>query len=115
MTAVPHHLVPERTSSIRDNEVPPFHIDDQFMPTHLKRIYSAVDELAPDVDFGVSEQLDSQVSDDPQHLSQRSEADSLSTIEQNDSQASLAMSQEATPNTSFSEQKFKKPKRSPKV
>jgi hypothetical protein len=72
-------------------------------------------ELAPDVDFGVSEQLDSQVSDDPQHLSQRSEADSLSTIEQNDNQASLAMSQEATPNTSFSEQKFKKPKRGPKV
>ena len=88
---------------------------DQFMPMHLKRICSAVDELAPNVDFGVSEQLDSQVSDDPQHLSQRSEADSLSTIEQNDSQASLAMSQEATLNTSFSEQKFKKPKRGPKV
>jgi hypothetical protein len=71
---------------------------DQFMPMHLKRICSAVDELAPDVDFGVSERLDSQVSDDPQHLSQRSEPDSLSTIEQNDNQASLAMSQEATPN-----------------
>jgi hypothetical protein len=28
VTAVPHHLVPERTSSIGDNEVPPFHIDD---------------------------------------------------------------------------------------
>ena len=68
---------------------------DQFMPMHLKRICSAINELAPDVDFGVSEQLDSQVSDDPQHLSQRSEADS----------------QEATPNTSFSEQKFKRPKR----
>jgi hypothetical protein len=88
---------------------------DQFMPMYLKWICSAVDELAPDVDFGVSKQLNSQVSDDPQHLSQRSEADSLSTIEQNDSQASLAMSQEATPNTSFSEQKFKKPKRDPKV
>jgi hypothetical protein len=36
--------------------------------------------------------LDSQVSDDSQHLPQHSEADSLSTIEQNDSQASLAMS-----------------------
>ena len=81
----------------------------------MKRICSAIDELAPNIDFGVSEQLDSQVLDDPQHLSQRSEADSLSTIEQNDSQASLAMSQEATPNTSFSEQKFKKPKRGPKV
>jgi hypothetical protein len=66
------------------------------MPMHLKRIYSAIDELAPDVDFGVSEQLDSQVSDEPQHLSQRSEADSLFT-KQNDSQASLVMSQEATP------------------
>jgi hypothetical protein len=49
------------------------------MPMHLKRIYSAIDELAPDVDFGVSEQLDWQVSDEPQHLSQRSEADSLFT------------------------------------
>ena len=45
--------------------------------------------LTPDIDFGVSEQLD--VLDDPQYLSQHSEADSLSTIEQNDSQASLAM------------------------
>jgi hypothetical protein len=80
------------------------------MPMHLKRICSAIDELAPDVDFGVSEQLDSQVSDDPQHLSQRSEADSLSTIEQNDSQASLVMSQEATPNTSFSKAKVQKAK-----
>src|ERR1700722_1412601 len=68
---------------------------------------SAIDVLTPDIDFGVSEQLD--VLDDPQYLSQHSEADSFSTIEQNDSQASLAMSQEATPNTSFSEQKFKKP------
>ena len=76
---------------------------------HLKRICSAIDVLTPDIDFGVSEQLDTL--DDPQYLSQHSEAD----IEQNDSQASLAMSQEATPNTSFSEQKFKKPKRGPKV
>src|SRR5271156_2838635 len=79
---------------------------DKFVPMHLKRICSAIDVLTPDIDFGVSEQLDAL--DDPQYLSQHSEADSLSTIEQNDSQASLAMSQEATPNTSFSEQKFKK-------
>jgi hypothetical protein len=26
--SVPHHLVPDRTSSMRDSEVPPFHIDD---------------------------------------------------------------------------------------
>ena len=71
------------------------------MPMHLKRICSAIDVLTPNIDFGVSEQLD--VLDDPQYLSQHSEADSLSTIEQNDSQASLAMSQEATPNTLFSE------------
>ena len=68
---------------------------------HLKRICSAIDVLTPDIDFGVSEQLD--VLDDPQYLSQHSEADSFSTIEQNDNQASLAMSQEATPNTLFSE------------
>ena len=60
------------------------------------------------IGFGIPERSD--VLDDPQHLPQLSEADSLSTIEQNDSQASLAMSREATPNTSISEQKFKKPK-----
>jgi len=69
----------------------------------------------PDIDFGVSEKLDSQVLDDPQHLPQQSEADSLSTIEQNDSQASLVMSREATPSTSFSEQIFKRPKQGPKA
>ena len=69
----------------------------------------------PDIDFGVSEKLDSQVLDDPQHLPQQSEADSLSTIEQNDSQASLVMSREATPSTSFSEQIFKRPKQGSKV
>jgi hypothetical protein len=73
---------------------------------HLKRICSAIDMLPPDINFGVSEKLDSQVLDDPQHLSQQSEADSLSTTEQNDSQASLVMSREATPNASFSEQIF---------
>jgi hypothetical protein len=41
---------------------------------------SAIDVLTPDIDFGVSEQLD--VLGDPQYLSQHLEADSLSTIEQ---------------------------------
>jgi len=49
------------------------------MPMHLKRICSAIDVLPPDIDFGVSEQLDLQVLDDPQRLSQHSEVDSLST------------------------------------
>jgi hypothetical protein len=60
------------------------------------------------VGFGIPERSD--VLDDPQHLPQLSEADLLSTIEQNDSQVSLVMSREATPKTSISEQKFKKPK-----
>jgi hypothetical protein len=67
------------------------------MPMHLERICPAINELALNVDFGVFEQLNSQMSDKSQHLSQRSEADSLSTIEQNDSQASSVISQEATP------------------
>jgi hypothetical protein len=47
---------------------------------HLKRICLAIDVLTPDIDFRVSEQLD--VLGDPLYLSQHSEADSLSTIEQ---------------------------------
>jgi hypothetical protein len=63
----------------------------------------------------VSEKLDSQVLDDPQHLTQQSEADSLSAVEQNDSQASLVTSREAAPSASFSEQIFKGPKQGPKA
>jgi hypothetical protein len=36
---------------------------DKFVPMHSKRICSAIDVLAPDIDLGVSEQLD--VLDDP--------------------------------------------------
>jgi hypothetical protein len=31
---------------------------DQFMPMHLKQICSAIDELAPDIDFGVPDQYE---------------------------------------------------------
>ena len=88
---------------------------DKFRPMNLKRIYSAIDMLPPNIDLGVSEKLDSQVLDDTQHLPQQSEAHSLSTNEQNDSQASLVMSREATPSASFSEQTFRRPKQGPKA
>jgi hypothetical protein len=57
-------------------------------PTDSLRM--SIDVLTPDIGFGVSEQLD--VLDDPQYLFQHLEADSLSIIEQNDGQASLAIS-----------------------
>ena len=48
-------------------------IYDKFVPMDLKRIYSAINMLSPDIDFGISEQLN--VLNDPQYLSQHSEVD----------------------------------------
>ena len=82
---------------------------DIWMPIHLKRIYSVVDELPPDIDFGLS-----QSASFPQELeSQRpqlSNAESTSMLREDDS---LVASQDVTPTTSFSqeaERVSKKPK-----
>lgn len=83
---------------------------DVFMPLHLKRICSAVDELQTDPDFQVSQQSELQFPEDPGQLSQLSEA-SVSVLDEQDSQASFIGSEDATPNTSFTEHQFRKPKR----
>ena len=85
---------------------------DVWMPIYLKRICSVIDELPPDIDFGLS-----QSASFPQNLdiqsSQQSNTESTSLPEEGDSQSSLVASQDITPDTSFSqrtEREYKKPK-----
>jgi hypothetical protein len=88
-----------------------------WMPTHIKRICSVIDELPPNINFEVSELQSersglSQVFED-QSLSQQSNPDSTSLAGKDDSQSSLAGS--STPNTSLShgieQGAFKQPKK----
>ena len=93
-----------------------------WMPTHLKRICSVIDQLPSDLDFELSQQSELQFPEESglsqelegRHLSQQANADSTSLREE-DSQSSLADSQEITPNTSLSQRTeqglFKKPKK----
>ena len=85
------------------------------MPIHLERICSVVDELPPDIDFGLS-----QSASFPQNLdlqsSQQPNTESTSLLEEDDSQSSLVAPQDITPDTSFSqrtEREYKKPKNNP--
>jgi hypothetical protein len=88
---------------------------DKWMPSHFKRISSAIDELPPDLEFEVSELQGSGLSQvfENQSLPQQSNPDTTSLAENDDSQSSLAGS--ITPNTSLShgteQGAFKKPKR----
>ena len=88
-----------------------------WMPTHIKRICSVIDELPPNINFEVSELQSersglSQVFED-QSLLQQSNPDSTSLAGKDDSQSSLAGS--STPNTSLSHRTeqgaFKQPKK----
>jgi len=86
-------------------------IYDIWIPTHFTKICSVIDELPPDLDFGLSQQSELQflVQEKPglsqdlegRHLSQQSNADSL--LGEDDSQSSLVGSQDTTPDTSLSE------------
>lgn len=90
---------------------------DVWMPTHLNRIRSAIDQLPSDLDFGLSQQFELQFPGDSElqlppelevHLSQQSDANSKAALEED----SLAGSQEPTPTTSFTQEtwsEFKKP------
>ena len=75
---------------------------DVFMPLHLKRICSAVDELQTDPDFQVSQQSELQFPDDSGQSSQLLEA-SVSALDEQDSQTNVIGSEDATPNTSLTE------------
>jgi hypothetical protein len=93
---------------------------DKWMPTHLKRICSVINNLPLDPDFKVSEQSkpgESKLSQglESHHLSDQSSYDATSLLEEANSQSSHVSSQEVTPNTSLSQRinrkAFKKPKK----
>ena len=77
-----------------------------WMPTHLKRLCSVIDQIPSGVNFEVSERASFSATQD----SQQSNADSLSFVGDDDS---IVGSQDTTPRTSFTqgpERQFKKPK-----
>ncbi|KAL9616322.1 MAG: hypothetical protein Q9160_008801 [Pyrenula sp. 1 TL-2023] len=83
-------------------------IYDQWMPLHIKRICSAVDDLPPDIDFELSQSAS--FSQSTPQSSQQSNAESI--LGEDDSQSSFLASQEVTPTTSFTqaERASKKPR-----
>jgi hypothetical protein len=92
---------------------------DIWMPTHLKRICSVIDDLPPDLDFEVSQQSEPGESGlsqglESHHLSDQSSHDAAS-LEEADSQSSRVGSRDVTPDTSLSQRieggAFKKPKK----
>ena len=93
------------------------------MPTHFKRICEVIDELSTDLDFELSLQSNLQFPEEfrllqeleGHHLSQQSNADSVSLLEKDDSELSFVGPQDITPDTSLSQRTgrltFKKTKR----
>jgi len=82
-----------------------------WMPLHIKRICSAIDDLPPGIDFDLSQSASFSQSE-PQS-SQQSNAESIFMLDKDDSQSSLVGSQEVTPTTSFTqttERASKKPR-----
>ena len=81
---------------------------DNWMPGHLKRISSAIDDIPLGVNFGLSQSAsfsqETQIQASPQLTS------SIATLEEDNSQPSFVGSQDVTPNTSFTDQPFKKPR-----
>merc|ERR1712098_410448 len=93
---------------------------DIWMPTHLKRICSVIDELPTDLDFEVSQQSEPGESGlsqglESHHLSDQSSHNAASLLEDADSQPSRVASRDITSDTSVSqrieERAFKKPKK----
>jgi hypothetical protein len=94
---------------------------DIWMPTHLKRICSAINKIPPGINFDLSQQSEPQVPEgsglsqdfENQSLSQQLNADATSIVGNDDSQSSLTGL--ITPNTSLSHEAeqgtFKKPKK----
>ena len=81
---------------------------DVWMPSHLKRISSAIDDLPPDINFNVSQQseiAESGISQglESHHLSDHSSQDAASLQEETGSQSSRLSSRDVTPDTSLSQ------------
>ncbi|MCJ1433700.1 hypothetical protein MMC27_003064 [Xylographa pallens] len=74
-------------------------IYDVWMPLHLKRICTAIDDLPPDVNFDLS--VANSVAPSERQSSQQSNVDDAWIPEGGDSQSSLASAQDVTPTTSF--------------
>ncbi|KAI9674984.1 MAG: hypothetical protein M1817_001390 [Caeruleum heppii] len=82
---------------------------DNWMPGHLKRIASAIDDIPLGVNFELSQAASfSQATQIP--ASQQS-ISSINMLDEGDSQPSLVGSQDITPNTSITDQQFKKPRK----
>jgi hypothetical protein len=86
------------------------------MPSHLKRICSAIDDLPPNVNFDVSQQSklpESGLSQglESHHLSDYSSQDAASLQEETGSQSSRVSSRDVTPDTSLSQRIGRAPKK----
>ncbi len=83
-------------------------IYDIWMPTHLKRICSVIDELPRDLDFEVSQQSElgepglSQGSES-HRLSEKSIHNAVSMLDEGDSQSNRVSSRDVTPDNSLSQ------------
>ncbi|KAL7938316.1 hypothetical protein V8C35DRAFT_148512 [Trichoderma chlorosporum] len=93
---------------------------DIWMPTHLKRICSVIDQLPSDLNFDVSQQSEPRESGlsqglESHHLSNKSSHGVASILEEVDSQSSRVSLRDVTPDTSLSQridgEAFKKPKK----
>lgn len=88
---------------------------DTWVPNHFKRLCSVIDELPTEHDFDVpplSEGTGLSQVFESHRLSQQSNPDSASLLQEDDSQTSIPGSQDVTPNTSFSQPgPFKKPRK----
>jgi hypothetical protein len=78
------------------------------MPSHLKRICSAIDDLPPDVNFDVSQQSEPAESGlsqglESHHLSDYSSQDAAPLLEETGSESSCVSSRDVTPDTSLSQ------------
>lgn len=83
-------------------------IYDKWMPSQLERILSAINEIPPGINFELSQSAS--FSQEPQIQSSQQSISSVAMLEEDNSQPSLVGSQDVTPNTSFTDQQFKKPR-----
>ncbi len=81
---------------------------DNWMPSHFKRICSAINDIPPGINFELSQSAF--FSEEPQIKASQQSISSVAMLEGDDSQPSLVGSQDVTPNTSFTDQQFKKPR-----
>ncbi|KAH8745559.1 hypothetical protein F5883DRAFT_702485 [Diaporthe sp. PMI_573] len=88
---------------------------DTWMPTHFKRITSAIDQLPSDLNFDVPSLPETGLSQDLESLMQSDVGSAASLPVDQDSQLSkVGQAQAATPGTSFTEPKATKKRRGAK-